>query len=94
MILSYRDKRTRDFAEGRRVRDFESFRRQAEKRLDVLDAATSLADLRALPSNGLEGLKGDRKGQYSIRINMQWRICFEWPDGQSGPSNVEIVDYH
>ena len=94
MILSYRDKRTRDFAEGRRVRDFESFRRQAEKRLDVLDAATSLTDLRALPSNGLEGLKGDRKGQYSIRINMQWRICFEWPDGQSGPSNVEIVDYH
>jgi proteic killer suppression protein len=94
MILSYRDKRTKDFAEGRRVRDFESFRRQAEKRLDILDAATSLADLRALSSNALEGLKGDRKGQYSIRINMQWRICFEWPDGQAGPSNVEIVDYH
>jgi proteic killer suppression protein len=94
MILSYRDKRTKDFAEGRRVRNFESFRRQAEKRLDILDAATSLADLRALSSNALEGLKGDRKGQYSIRINMQWRICFEWPDGQPGPSNVEIVDYH
>jgi len=94
MILSYRDKRTKDFAEGRRVRDFESFRRQAEKRLDILDAATSLTDLRALSSNALEGLKGDRKGQYSIRINMQWRICFEWPDGQAGPSNVEIVDYH
>ena len=94
MILSYRDKRTKDFAEGRRVRDFESFRRQAEKRLDILDAATSLADLRALSSNALEGLKGDRKGQCSIRINMQWRICFEWPDGQAGPSNVEIVDYH
>ena len=94
MILSYRDKRTKDFAEGRRVRDFESFRRQAEKRLDILDAATSLGDLRALSSNALEGLKGDRKGQYSIRINMQWRICFDWPDGQAGPSNVEIVDYH
>lgn len=94
MILSYRDKRTRDVAEGKRVRDFESFRRQAEKRLDILDAATGLADLRALPSNALEVLKGDRKGQYSIRINMQWRICFEWPDGQTGPSNVEIVDYH
>jgi proteic killer suppression protein len=94
MILSYRDKRTKDFAEGRRVRDFESFRRQAEKRLDILDAATSLADLRALSSNALEGLKGDRKGQCSIRINMQWRICFEWSDGQAGPSNVEIVDYH
>ena len=44
--------------------------------------------------NALESMKGDRKGQYSIRINMQWRICFEWPEGQSGPSNVEIVDYH
>jgi proteic killer suppression protein len=91
MIQSYRDKRSREFAEGKRVREFESFRRQLEKRLDILDAATSLADLQALPSNALEGLKGDRKGQYSIRINMQWRICFEWPEGVSGPSNVEIV---
>jgi toxin HigB-1 len=94
MIQSYRDKRAREFAEGKRVREFEGFRRQAEKRLDILDAATSLADFQALPSNALEGLKGDRKGQFSIRINMQWRICFEWPDGQSGPSNVEIVNYH
>ena len=94
MISSYRDKRSRDFAAGRRVREFEAFRRQAEKRLDILEAATSLVDLRALPSNALEGLKGDRKGQYSIRINMQWRICFEWPEGDSGPSNVGIVDYH
>jgi proteic killer suppression protein len=53
-----------------------------------------LDDLRALRSNRLEALKGDRAGQYSIRINMQWRICFEWPRGASGPSNVEIVDYH
>jgi proteic killer suppression protein len=94
MIQSYRDKRTRDLSEGRRVQDFESFRRQAEKRLDILDAATSLTDLRALPSNALESLRGDRKGQYSIRINIQWRICFEWFEGQSGPSSVEIVDYH
>ncbi|MDA0225629.1 MAG: type II toxin-antitoxin system RelE/ParE family toxin [Proteobacteria bacterium] len=94
MIRSFRDKRTKEFAEGGRVTAFEGFRRQAEKRLDILDAAISLADLRALPSNALEGLKGDRKGQYSIRINMQWRICFEWPEGQSGPSTVEIVDYH
>ena len=64
------------------------------KRLDILDAATNLADLQALPSNALEGMKGDRKGQYSIRINWQWRICFEWPAGQSRPSNVEIVDCH
>ncbi|HVE49007.1 MAG TPA: type II toxin-antitoxin system RelE/ParE family toxin [Casimicrobiaceae bacterium] len=85
VILSYRDKRTKDFAEGKRVRDFEGIRQQAEKRLDILEAATSLTDLLALPSNALEGLKGDRKGQYSIRINMQWRICFQWPAGQSGP---------
>jgi len=94
MIQRYGDKRTGEFAEGKRIREFERFRRQAEKRIDILDAATSLSDLRALPSNALEGLKGDRKGQYSIRINTQWRVCFEWPDGQTGPSNVEIVDYH
>ena len=94
MIQSYRDKRTKEFAEGKRVKEFEGFRRQAEKRLDILDAATGLPDLQALPSNALEAMKGDRKGQYSIRINRQWRICFEWPEGQSGPSNVEIVDYH
>jgi len=94
MIQSYRDKRTKEFAEGKRVKAFEGFRRQAEKRLDILDAATGLPDLQALPSNALESMKGDRKGQYSIRINMQWRICFEWPEGQSGPSNVEILDYH
>ncbi len=94
MIKSYRDKRTQEFAEGKRIKEFEGFRRQAEKRLDILDAATSLADLQALPSNALEALKGDRKGQYSIRINRQWRICFEWPEGRREPSNVEIVDYH
>jgi proteic killer suppression protein len=92
MILRYRDKRTKDCAEGKRVRDFEAFRRQAEKRLDILEAATSLEDLRALPSNCLEALKGERKGQYSIRINLQWRVCFEWPQGARGPSNVEIMD--
>ena len=94
MIQSYRDRRTKEFAEGKRVKEFEGFRRQAEKRLDILDAATGLPDLQALPSNALESMKGNRKGQYSIRINMQWRICFEWPEGQSGPSNIEIVDYH
>ena len=51
-------------------------------------------DLGALPGNRLEALKGDRKGQYSIRVNDQWRICFEWPTGSPGPANVEIVDYH
>jgi toxin HigB-1 len=59
-----------------------------------LEAAVSLKDLAALPGNRFEALKGDRKGQYSIRINDQWRICFEWPESVSGPENVEIVDYH
>ena len=71
---------------------FEGFRRQAEKRLRVLEAATSLRDLAQLPSNRLEALYGDRNGQYSIRINSQWRICFRWEDGDA--YDVEIVDYH
>ncbi len=94
MILSYRDKRTEDFAAGKRVAQFEPFRTQAEKRLDMLDAATRIEDLRALPSNRLEALKGNRRGLFSIRINLQWRVCFEWHKGDLGPSNVEIVDYH
>ncbi len=94
MIKSYRDKRTGSFAEGRRVRAFESFKRQAEKRLEILNAATGLRDLVALPSNRFEALSGNRKGQYSIAVNMQWRICFEWPEGSDGPEQVEIVDYH
>jgi proteic killer suppression protein len=73
---------------------FSGFDRQAHKRLEILSAATSLGDLRGLPGNRLETLRGDRAGQYSIRINDQWRICFEWPPDAAGPSNVEIVDYH
>jgi proteic killer suppression protein len=94
MILSYRDKRTREFAAGQYVRAFDSFRLQAEKRLDRLEAAPHLRALRGFPGNRLEALRGDRRGQYSIRINDQWRICFEWPEGDPGPSYVEIVDYH
>jgi proteic killer suppression protein len=94
MILGFRDKRTEAFAGGGLVRAFQGFDRQAWKGLDILGAATSLADLAALPSNRLEALKGDRAGQYSIRINRQWRICFRWPEGALGPSDVEIVDYH
>lgn len=63
-------------------------------KLDRLEAALVLKDLAALPGNRLEALKGDRKGQYSVRINGQWRICFEWLEADPGPSNVEIVDYH
>jgi toxin HigB-1 len=93
VIASYRDKRTGDFAEGRRVKAFDGIRRKAELKLDQLGAATAIRDL-DLPGNRLEALKGDRKGQYSIRINDQWRICFAWPDKSLGPTNVEIVDYH
>jgi proteic killer suppression protein len=94
MILSYGDKRTHDFAQGKRVKAFPGIQRAAELKLDRLEAATSLRDLAALPGNRFEALSGDRKGQYSIRINDQWRICFEWAEGDTGPSNVEIVDYH
>jgi toxin HigB-1 len=93
MIASFKDKRTREFAEGNRVKAFKGFERQAEMKLDQLDAATSLLDL-DLPGNRLEALKGNRKGQFSLRINDQWRICFEWPKGTPGPGKVEIVDYH
>ena len=94
MILGFRDKRTAKFAAGERVAAFSGFDRQAYKRLEVLAAATSVGDLRGLPSNRLETLRGDRAGQYSIRINSQWRLCFEWPQDAAGPSNVEIADYH
>ena len=94
MIVSYRDKRTRAFAHGERLKAFSGFERSARLKLDRLEAATSLRDLAALPGNRFEALAGDRKGQYSIRINDQWRICFEWTDDSLGPENVEIVDYH
>ena len=94
MIVSYRDKRTRRFADGQTVREFQSFARQAEKRLEILDAAPSKEALMMLPSNRFEALGGDRNGQYSIRINQQWRICFEWPEDNTGVANVEITDYH
>jgi proteic killer suppression protein len=94
MIVSYRDKRTERFAAGESVRAFSGFARQAIFRLDRLDAAANLNDLRALPGNRIEVLRGNRAGQFSIRINDQWRICFEWPESSPGPVNVEIVVYH
>lgn len=94
MIVDFHDKATERFASGQRVKEFSGFARQAEMRLDRLETATSLADLAALPGNRLEALKGDRNGQFSIRINDQWRICFTWPEGSPGPRDVEIVDYH
>ena len=94
MIVSYRDKRTRDFARGNRVKAFSGIERSARLKLDRLESATMLKDLAALPGNRFEALVGDRKGRYSIRINDQWRVCFEWPEKSPGPVNVEIVDYH
>ena len=94
MIVSYRDKRTADFSAGKRVRAFSWVERAARLKLDRVEAAHVLQDLAALPGNRFEALKGDRRGQYSIRINDQWRICFEWPEKSPGPTNVEIVDYH
>ena len=90
----YRDRRTAEFADGKRVRAFQAFERQAYKRLEILEAAPTKEALMLLPSNRFEALGGDRAGQYSIRINEKWRICFEWPEGESAPSNIEIVDYH
>lgn len=92
MIQGFRCKDTQKLFEGQRVQRFAGIQAQAERRLDRLDQATTLADLAGLPSNRLERLRGDRKGQYSIRINDQWRICFFWKD--DGPEAVEIVDYH
>ena len=94
MIVGYRDKRTRDFANGKRVKSFSGIERAARLKLDRLESATSMQDLAALPGNRFEALAGDRKGQYSIRINDQWRVCFGWPESSPGPVNVEIVDYH
>ena len=90
----YRDKRTERFAAGERVKEFQAFKEQAERRLDILETAANRTDLMILPSNRFEALGGDRKGQFSIRINQQWRVCFEWPEGHDRPFNIEIADYH
>ena len=92
MIRSFRSRDTRRFFEGHRVAAFQGFADQAARRLTLLDNAETLRDLSALRSNRLEVLRGDRAGQYSIRINAQWRICFRWTE--VGPCDVEVVDYH
>ncbi|MXW03456.1 MAG: plasmid maintenance system killer protein [Gemmatimonadetes bacterium] len=94
MILGYKDRRTERFASGEFTASFQGFEKQAAKRLSILNAAPSLNTLKALTSNRLESLRGKRRGQYSIRINNQWRICFRWPGNSPGPLDVEIVDYH
>jgi proteic killer suppression protein len=92
MIQSFKCRDTLAIFEGKSPRRFKSFMSVAERKLAQLDAAQTLDFLKAPPGNHLEPLKGDRKGQHSIRINDQWRICFKW--SEVGPTNVEIVDYH
>ncbi len=92
MIRSFRNKETEQFASGESVRKFRAFERVAYRKIKYLMAAAQLEDLRIPPGNRLEALSGDRIGQFSIRINDQWRICFNWSNG--GAENVEIVDYH
>lgn len=92
MIKSFKDKNTESLYSGKTVKPFSGFRKAAERKLTMLDSAAELRDLLAPPANRLEELKGERAGQYSIRINDQWRICFIWKE--DGPHEVEITDYH
>ena len=92
MIRSFRDRKTADLAAGKRVKAFQSFERQAQKRLRILADADRIDDLAALRSNRFEALSGDRAGRFSIRINDQWRLCFVFRDGDA--FDVEITDYH
>jgi len=91
-IRSFRTRRLSRFFDGEFVSDYQGFERQARRRLSILNEAKSLGELARFRGNRLEALSGDRAGQYSIRINHQWRICFRW--GNEGPYDVEIVDYH
>jgi proteic killer suppression protein len=93
MIRSFADRATEQlFRNGECIAQWRAFKAVALRKLDMVDAATRLEDLKSPPGNRLEALKGDRKGQHSIRINQQWRICFRW--SAEGPEAVEIVDYH
>lgn len=92
MIVSFKCANTADLADGRRVKRYVNIERVALRKLRQLQIATCLTDLKVPPGNNLEALKGDRSGQYSIRINDQFRICFRWT--KAGAEDVEIVDYH
>ena len=93
MIRSFANRETeRLFNDDICPAQWREFKSVASRKLDIIDAATSIADMLSPPGNRLERLKGDRKGQWSIRINRQWRICFRWT--ADGPTDVEIVDYH
>ena len=91
MIKSFKDRDTEKLFRTGSVRKFKAIENAALRKLDMLEAAEEIIDLRSPPGNRLEALSGDRSGQYSIRINQQYRICFRWHDGAE---DVEIVDYH
>jgi proteic killer suppression protein len=92
MIQTFADRATARLWDGEFVKAFSAVERGAKRKLDMLHNAKTIDDLRAPPGNRLEALAGDRRGQYAIRINDQWRICFRWT--AEGPEDVEIVDYH
>ena len=92
MIKSFKCKETEKLFNDLDVKKFRSISRKARMKLEILNATVSLDSLKVPPGNRLEALKGNRKGQYSIRIDSQWRICFKWLDGDT--YEVEIVDYH
>lgn len=92
MIRTFRSEETRRLFDRQRVKKFQAIERAARRKLAMCDAAKTLGDFAAPPGNRLEALHGGRKGQHSIRINDQWRICFVWRDGDA--FDVEIVDYH
>ena len=92
MIVSFADRPTERLFGGERVLQFVNIEIVATRKLEMLDRAKDLRDLASPPNNRLEALKRDRRGQHSIRINDQWRICFRWTE--AGPADVEIVDYH
>ena len=94
MIRSFASRDTELLFHSQPVRRFRDIERAARRKLLQIHAASELGSLRIPPGNHLELLRGKRKSQYSIRINDQWRICFEWPTGSLGPVHVEIVDYH
>ena len=93
MIRSFADRHTARIWDGQYVKGIDrTLQRQTLRKLEILHAAATIEDLRVPPGNRLEALRGDRRGQHSIRVNGQWRLCFIWSDG--GPEAVELVDYH
>ena len=92
MIKYFRDRETENLWMGAFIRRFGGIEKPALRKLDMLHQARDVGDLRAPPANRLEALSGDRKGQYSIRVNDQWRLCFIWTE--EGPADVELIDYH